>query len=72
MAWVAADLKALVSQYHKTHIDMKTSLISTVLITNITTCVARLSMRDVYRINFGSQQAAPNIKADEDLLFSTE
>ena len=51
---------------------MKTSLISTVLITTITTCVARLSMRDVYRINFGSQQASPNNKADEDLLFSTE
>jgi hypothetical protein len=47
---------------------MKISLISTIGITTITTSVARLTMRDVYRINAGSQQASPNNKADEGLF----
>jgi hypothetical protein len=49
---------------------MTTSLISTVLITTIPTSVARLNMRDVYRIDLGSQKASPT-KADNN-LFSTD
>jgi hypothetical protein len=49
---------------------MKTALVSTILITTVPTSVARLNMRDVYRIDSDSQRASP-IEADEN-LFSTE
>ena len=63
--------KAIASHLHlPTIVIMTTSLISTILITTIPTSVARLNMRDVYRIDLGSQKASPT-KADNN-LFSTE
>jgi hypothetical protein len=47
---------------------MKISLISTIGIATITTSAARFTMRDVYRIDAGSQQTSLNNKADEDLF----
>jgi hypothetical protein len=47
---------------------MKISLISTIGITITTSAAARLTMRDFYRIDTGSQQTSPNSKANEDLL----
>jgi hypothetical protein len=47
-----------------------TSLIFTMLIITVPTCIARLNMRDIYRIDVGSQKESPT-KAGND-LFSTD
>ena len=53
-----------------TIVIMMTSLISTILITTVPTSFSRLNMRDVYRIDLGSQKASLT-KVEND-LFSTD
>jgi hypothetical protein len=47
---------------------MKTTLTSTILITTVPTYVARVNMRDVYRIDLRSQKASPSNEAHKNLF----
>ena len=49
---------------------MASSRISMILIATIPTSVARVNLRDVYRIDLGSQKASPSNAANE--LFNNE